>query len=329
MLREDVPPAVGEAIARMLAKKPADRFQTPGEIAEMLAPSCVGAELPLLVPSPVDVTDADTVPPSAETPSAETPFAEPLFAEADHSNTPDWQRALTQCTRISAHPARRWSRRFFVTLGVLLGFGTATYVARDLWQRRPARSTDSTIEEFQIHSFDVHCFRLDEQSDTAVPAGRIGQDVFFAAQNDHIRLSAELNGAAYACVMAFNPDGSIQQFDNDKTRRRSITFPADPQQFFQLTDGPGQQVLAVIVSRVEIPEIRDGWIGQTRVPWTHSTVTGVWSFDGEHISALAESQRQKRGLVVARSATAFQILCEFLKRELHADDIEALAFSVK
>jgi hypothetical protein len=37
MARRDVPPKVGEVIARMLAKSPADRFATPGEVAAALA----------------------------------------------------------------------------------------------------------------------------------------------------------------------------------------------------------------------------------------------------------------------------------------------------
>ena len=46
-------PAVPEGLAaivdRMLAKNPADRFATPAEVAEALAPFCTGADLPALL----------------------------------------------------------------------------------------------------------------------------------------------------------------------------------------------------------------------------------------------------------------------------------------
>jgi hypothetical protein len=36
MLRHDLPPAVGRVVAKLMAKKPAERYQTPGELAEAL-----------------------------------------------------------------------------------------------------------------------------------------------------------------------------------------------------------------------------------------------------------------------------------------------------
>jgi tRNA A-37 threonylcarbamoyl transferase component Bud32 len=45
-IRRDVPPHVIWVVERMMAKDPADRFQTPAEVAEALAPSLVGAAKP-------------------------------------------------------------------------------------------------------------------------------------------------------------------------------------------------------------------------------------------------------------------------------------------
>ncbi|OWK37824.1 protein kinase domain-containing protein [Fimbriiglobus ruber] len=41
-LRPDVPPVLGAVVARMLAKQPAERYQTPKEVFEALAPLCKG-----------------------------------------------------------------------------------------------------------------------------------------------------------------------------------------------------------------------------------------------------------------------------------------------
>jgi serine/threonine-protein kinase len=43
--RPEVPAAVAKIVARLMAKKPEDRFQTPAELAEALAPFCQGALL--------------------------------------------------------------------------------------------------------------------------------------------------------------------------------------------------------------------------------------------------------------------------------------------
>ncbi len=50
-LRADVPAALSKVVARMLAKDPNDRFQTPGEVARALAPFCqAGAPEPAAPP---------------------------------------------------------------------------------------------------------------------------------------------------------------------------------------------------------------------------------------------------------------------------------------
>jgi serine/threonine protein kinase len=45
-LRRDVPKELARIIARMLARDPAKRYATPGEVADVLGPFCAGADLP-------------------------------------------------------------------------------------------------------------------------------------------------------------------------------------------------------------------------------------------------------------------------------------------
>jgi serine/threonine protein kinase len=49
--RTGVPAALQEVVARMMAKEPADRFQTPQAVADALAPFCAGADLRALLHS--------------------------------------------------------------------------------------------------------------------------------------------------------------------------------------------------------------------------------------------------------------------------------------
>src|SRR5262249_59304986 len=41
-LRSEVPAALAAVVRKLMAKRPADRHQTPGELAEALAPFCAG-----------------------------------------------------------------------------------------------------------------------------------------------------------------------------------------------------------------------------------------------------------------------------------------------
>jgi len=48
-LRDDIPKELTRILNRMLAKTPAQRFSTPGEVADALGPFCIGANLPELL----------------------------------------------------------------------------------------------------------------------------------------------------------------------------------------------------------------------------------------------------------------------------------------
>ncbi len=67
LVREDIPEGLPEILDRMMAKKPTDRFQTPGEIAKALASFCPHDSMASLVLPPLSVTME--LPPLADDPS--------------------------------------------------------------------------------------------------------------------------------------------------------------------------------------------------------------------------------------------------------------------
>jgi serine/threonine protein kinase len=90
-VRPEVPEELAAIVARMMAKDPAKRFQTPGEVAQALAawvpagvPQPVAAEMPQMCPAVREVLDttadasAELVPAPAEEPVAVGAAAEPV-----------------------------------------------------------------------------------------------------------------------------------------------------------------------------------------------------------------------------------------------------------
>jgi serine/threonine protein kinase len=61
--RPDVPPAVAAVVAKLLAKAPEDRYQTPAELAQALAPYAATGSVHRVPPVAPSAASADTLPP--------------------------------------------------------------------------------------------------------------------------------------------------------------------------------------------------------------------------------------------------------------------------
>jgi serine/threonine protein kinase len=118
--RPEVPADLVAVLERMLAKAPADRFDTPGAAAEALAPFAAGADLPWLL--------AESEAPAVDSPGVETgPFGPPTPASARESALP---ATLPQAKKRSR---RRWWATAAVLAGAAVGAGLLAW-----WPRRPA-----------------------------------------------------------------------------------------------------------------------------------------------------------------------------------------------
>jgi serine/threonine-protein kinase len=58
-VRPDLPGGVGAIVRRLMAKDPAARFQTPGELVQALEPHAVGGPIPWAPPAPPQLDDLD------------------------------------------------------------------------------------------------------------------------------------------------------------------------------------------------------------------------------------------------------------------------------
>ena len=119
-LRSDVPPEVSAIVTKLLTKKPADRFQTPAELAAALAPfSMPSSGVFRALGSPSEGTDIPTV--------SESPWAD-MMSDDDGSalgTTMPVNLGTTQLSPSKKRPKRseptHSSRRPWLTLGILVG----------------------------------------------------------------------------------------------------------------------------------------------------------------------------------------------------------------
>ena len=123
-LRPDVPAAVVALIRRLMSKVPADRFQTPAELAAALEPFSVSGPTPWEPPRQVEEPILESVTPLAEE-------SDPLMPAGGHG-VDTFPPALTPLAGGSSEmPARHRSSRWrqLLTWGLLCGSALAAAVA--------------------------------------------------------------------------------------------------------------------------------------------------------------------------------------------------------
>ncbi|HKB01969.1 MAG TPA: tetratricopeptide repeat protein [Gemmataceae bacterium] len=314
--RPDVPAGLAAALNRMLAKDPADRFQTPAEVAEALRPFAVGADLGRLL----DSTTTRPLPPAD---AAVTPDA----AMLDTAKGSDRGRPA---------PARRW----YLVPAVIAILGLAALAAWQLWPRDkgtggPSPAGPGAAPPVAIEDLHVHHYR-----------GRQAKDLGdlrtseVARVRDDVRVVARFSRPAYCYLIAFNPDGGEQlchpAFDGTnpegarKVRPEPVTevkfFPED-KDYFNL-DVAGLQVFVLVASSEPLPPYAEWKEKVGKIPWRAVPHGGEsrWQFDGKEVSPLAPTRgtRQERNT----APPTFRALFDFFKALGGIDAVRAVAFPV-
>src|SRR5262249_53652116 len=129
-LRPDVPPAVAAIVRRLMAKRPADRFQTPAELAQALAPFAVSSPAAWAAPVPAEPVADPQPTPVVEGADDSDPLAD--LAEVDDaallgtlapdgSPTPVSGAGLASAVRLSPAEQARQQRRLRAALLCAVG----------------------------------------------------------------------------------------------------------------------------------------------------------------------------------------------------------------
>lgn len=283
--RPDVPALVEVILQKMLAKNPADRYQTPGEGALALA----------------SVAEVGRNGDSA----SRTPLVGAKLV-ADPRPGPRrllWAGcvALLAVAAIGAWGVSHWTG----------------YFPNDSHSRTtPAPLADTSSapagDLLEVDFFRVQHFRLD--GDTPVRQGELGDYSQGARVKDDLRIEARFKAPAHAYLIAFYPNGkdevlSPEQKEAFPEKAETFTSPIQPSDYWSCDDGLGLQALILVASRKPLPRY-DVWraaVGAPRWrPTTWEQSWGVWSFDGKSIKLLERQNRfarRPRGLVFHSAAS--------------------------
>ena len=236
-------------------------------------------------------------------------------------------------TPVSGHPRDNWMR------GVMVVAAAIVLVVLGVWTWRFTRPTSPHVASESVKALsdslalleaDFHVLRFKGQNGPLV--GEISQANPNAEVNDGAGVVITLNRPAYCFLLALNPDGSVQLCDpaNDTAvpeRASRIDFPRSANQEFGLTDGPGLQAFAVIVSDKPLPPFRQ-WRSQLEnIPWRHvPDATEPWTYDGGRFVPLGTVDR---GTLRERTPPPFAEACDFLSRLPGLAKVHAAAFPVR
>jgi tRNA A-37 threonylcarbamoyl transferase component Bud32 len=217
--RGDVPLEVAAILARLVSKRPEDRFGRPVEVAEVLVPWCAGAELARLLP-------ADAVRP--QQPSA----------------LPARQRGLRRVSRLMAMLARR---RVLIALGLLLAAVAIVAVAwnlgsggknREILVERANLLVRPNGDDNRIRSLDL----LDRRDQEYLAANPLGP-------TDDFGFRASFNRPAYWYLAWLDTQGKAEIAARSEKAEKTVRFPegnqmvkVDPQ------DPAGSHLLLLLVA---------------------------------------------------------------------------------
>jgi serine/threonine protein kinase len=323
--RPEVPALLAGVLDRMLAKNLADRFATPGEVAQVLQPFTAGANLrALLEAGGTDRTIPREVP--------------PLVLPGD---TDQWAPTLAtdRSNRRRLHSALRgFVERYRAAIGlvsVCLGLVVAIWLMQ-LGPRLP-------VDPVKIEALSVSQYR----GESATPLGDVSTTAQEIRADDSVRVSVRLNAPGYCYLIAFNADGTEQlcypedpdlpavYYPENKDAKSmtarpakgaELQFPRD--QYFE-PEHPGLQVFVLIASAEPLPAYAK-WRSQVgKIPWKKMDSYAEpwrWQFDGQDFGRLPSD----RGTRVERGAAPKELreLCEFLRTRPDVQAVRALAFPV-
>jgi hypothetical protein len=300
-LRPELPAGMVCLVNRLLAKKPADRFAEPRDVAAALGPMAGGADLAALLGTTATRRDAPAapVPPGSARPR---------------------------------RPRRRWLVAAAAVLGVAAVAGLAA-LARPRVPRAVDRPETRPAAPLAVRSLRVSHFAI--RGETAEPRGDIGVTSFVTRFGDQVRVSAELSEPACFYLLALNPDGKVQLCwpEDERTppeRRPRLDYPSAGQAF-DLNDEPrgGLQAFVLVASRQPLPAHAEWRQGLSPLPWQRlPAAAAVWRGDGAALEPVLPGGDHRGTVEGLKGLAPLAETARQLRSAAGVEAVEVLAFPV-
>jgi serine/threonine protein kinase len=306
--RPDVPDALADVVARMLAKAPEDRIQTPGEVAKLLETIQAGGKVKLGPPPAPQIRvgrDEDS--------HTEVTPPQPKRGSALPWVLGGLGLVMMGCLAVAG---------VGLLGGVMLWSGSSKpnqdrqgpvapdHAVNGGFVDEPKRNPDPQPEpppQPAVGSL-IKSFRVILAREGEGERGEMGDVVFDVRENDSAWIDVKLKQRAYAYLIAFNPDGSEQLLwpgmdgigDDGKIPEAVEAFRHPPARLeksnFGFTDGPGLQAFVLVTSAERLPSYKL-WKQERTAIWgrvTPERAWGTWHYDG---NTLRLRERKRTWLV--------------------------------
>jgi tRNA A-37 threonylcarbamoyl transferase component Bud32 len=301
ILRPDVPAELAALVARLLAKRPEYRPQTPAEVAGQLSDGCDDHTVPV---------PRELVPAAAARSRWFSPWA--------------WAGATAGLALLLAMivPPALKNRPVFVP------------TALHEYQHGPAPAP----EPLRVLALDVTHFATVRRGgkDFECRRGLLGRDSFSCRLDDQVTLEGRLSRPAYAYLIAYRPDGTEElcfpeQEDQPPPRSDRPRYPSVRRgEQYGLNEGTGLAVFAVVASSQPLPAYRDWRKQRGASPWKHDEARAgvVWYDNGASVDAQMDEHRVRGKGQAVMGQTSLVRLTDWLWKAPDVEAVTAVGFAV-